>query len=504
MLLSGVFLCVGLMGCGMSGALYSKNGADYYPPMSSAVDHTNQQPDAGENRTEKINPWEDTAKDNLSTFAIDVDTASYTYSRRNLRSGRLPPPDSVRVEEFVNFFDYKYEGPKTEAFKLYADGAISPYNAENYILRIALQGRRMTAAERRPLHLTFLIDTSGSMSGEDRIELAKKSLYILLEQLKDADTVAIATYAGSTQKILEPTSATKKDLIRNAIKNLKTGGGTAMGSGMELAYEMASKSFVKGHENRVVVLSDGDANIGRTSFQDILDTIDKYVKQGITMTTVGFGMGNYRDNRMEQLSNKGNGNSYYIDSEDEAKRIFGDKFISTMVTIARDVKVQVEFEPQYVSKYRLIGYENRDIADKDFRNDKVDAGELGAGHTVTALYEIQLHQQQVIPLLHSSSKTPLITVRLRYKTADATVDDKATEIVAPVPCLDIHRPFAQAEWRMQWATAVMSFAEILRQSSHAQTWTLDQVLLIAKNAQQKDDSYHQELIELIGLAQRLK
>ncbi len=450
-----------------------------------------------------VNPWEDPAQDNLSTFAIDVDTASYTYTRAQLNAGRRPDANAVRVEEFVNFFDYRYEAPKDKPLQVHVDGAISPFNKDNYVLRVGLQGRKMTEQERRPLHLTFLLDTSCSMSGGTRIGLVKKSLSILLDQLREGDTVAMATYAGNTTKLLEPTDATEKARIQSIIDKLGTGGGTAMGSGMQLAYEMASKAFVKGHENRVIVLSDGDANIGRVSHEEILKSIESYVAQGITMTTVGFGIGNYQDGRMEQLANKGNGNSYYIDSEEQADRVFRVKFISNMVTLARDVKVQVEFSKEYVARYRLIGYENRAIADNDFRNDKVDAGELGAGHTVTALYEIQLKQQEVQPLIQSQAPTPLITVRLRYKGPNASKDDPATEETTPVPSLLLHRPFEQTPWTLRFATAVMGFAEILRNSPYAQGWNLSQVRDIAKQATQPNEPTHTELINLIDKAESL-
>lgn len=467
-------------------------------PTSDAGTPSSPEPTSNNPQPPTVNPWEDPAVDNLSTFAIDVDTSSYTYTRAQLNAGRKPDAYAVRVEEFVNYFDYRYESPKDKPLLVHVDGAISPFNKENYVLRVGLQGRRLTEEERRPLHLTFLLDTSCSMTGPDRIGLVKKSLSVLLDQLRKGDSVAIATYAGRTTKLLEPTDATEKTRIKQIIDTLGTGGGTAMGSGMELAYEMASKAYVKGHENRVIVFSDGDANIGRVSYEEILKTIESYVAQGITMTTVGFGLGNYQDERMEQLANKGNGNSYYVDNEEQAVRVFRDKFISNMVTLARDVKVQVEFNKDYVARYRLIGYENRDIADKDFRNDKVDAGELGAGHTVTALYEVQLKQQEIQPLIQSQSPTPLITVRLRYKGPDATKDDPATEEVTPVPTLLLHRPFEMTPWTLRFATAVMGFAEILRSSPYAKGWTLTQAREIAKQAAQSNDPTHSELIELIN------
>ncbi|MCB9644382.1 MAG: von Willebrand factor type A domain-containing protein [Myxococcales bacterium] len=492
----------GLVGCSMSGG----NGGAYYnrgavsPTASTDATNPETNPSQPQSSEPLYNPWEDPATDNLSTFAIDVDTSSYTFARATLKGNNKPEVSSVRVEEFINFFDYKYDAPTNKPFQVYVDGAISPYNKDNYVLRVGLQGKKLTEEERRPMHLTFLLDTSCSMSGGTRIDLVKKSLSILVDQMRAGDTVAIATYAGSTSKLLEPTDATNKDKIKQTIQNIGTGGGTAMASGMELAYEMASKSFIKGHENRVIVLSDGDANIGNISFEEILKSIEKYVEQGITMTTVGFGLGNYQDNRMEQLANKGNGNSYYIDSEEQAARVFRDQFISSMLTLARDVKIQVEFNKDYVARYRLIGYENRAIADQDFRNDKVDAGEIGAGHTVTALYEVQLKKEEVQPLLQSQSVTPLVTVRLRYKSQDATKEDPATEETTPVTGLALHRPFETSHWSLRWATAVMGFGEILRANPNASTWELAQVEQIAKQAAQSSDPTHAEMIQLVQKA----
>lgn len=454
----------------------------------------------------KYNPWVDTAKDNLSTFAVDVDTGSYSFARRSLQeTRRLPDPFNVRVEEFINYFDYKYANPSGKfPFNVDVDGTISPYKKDRYFLRVGVQGRRLSKEERKPMHLTFLIDTSCSMSGPDRLEMVKKSINVLLGQLHSEDTVAVATYAGGTRKVLAPTPANKTDKIRDSINALRSGGGTAMGSGMQIAYQMASDSFVKGHINRVIVFSDGDANIGRTNHDDILKTIEEYVNKGITMTTVGFGMGNYRDHRMEQLANKGNGNSFYIDSLEEAERVFKDKFIPNMVVIAKDVKIQVEFNKKFVAKYRLLGYENRDIADKDFRNDKVDAGELGAGHNVTALYELQLKKEEIAPLMQNNRPDPLVTVRLRYKKPGASKEDKASEIAQPVPVDLIHRPFDKTPWNLRWATVVATFAEILRDSPHTKDITLQKMSDLAGQAAQKDDKYQKEFLELVNIAKGLK
>ena len=502
-----LFVCLGASACAdgaydglryIGGSPEAVSGVPRYAPPPDS-----QTPPVDPNEEPKVNPWKDTQEENQSTFAIDVDTASYSYARAQLNNGQRPQKEAVRVEEFINAFSYKYEAPKNKPMQVYVDGAISPYNGEHHILRVGLQSREMTAAERPQLHLTFLVDTSCSMGGDTRIGLAKKSLNILLEQLRAGDTVAVATYAGSTQKLLEPTDATQKDKIRGVINALSTGGGTAMGSGMLLAYEMASAAFVEGHENRVIVFSDGDANIGRTSHEEMLKTIESYVAKGITMTTVGFGMGNYRSTGMEILSNKGNGNNYYIDSEEEATRVFRERFIANMVTLARDVKIQVEFNKEYIARFRLVGYENRHIDNKDFRNDKVDAGELGPGHTVTALYEIQIRKEEIQTLIQSQALTPLVSVRWRYKGSHAKKEDPATEESALLPWLDLNRSFDGVSWGLRWATAAMGFGEILRDSPHAAGWTLTETTRIARSAAQSSDPAHAEMIDLLQKAQKL-
>jgi Ca-activated chloride channel homolog len=349
-----------------------------------------------------------TAEDNQSTFAVDVDTASYTISRRKLTEGTLPPASAVRVEEFVNWVPYDYAPPKSGSapFAVHLEAAANPFMDGHHVLRVGVKGKELEG-ERAPVHLTFLVDTSGSMGSHDKLPMAQRALHHLVDNLDVEDTIALATYAGHTAKILGPTPITQKGRIHQAIDQLSSGGGTAMSSGMELAYQMASESYLHGSENRVVVLSDGDANIGRTGHEDMLRTIRNHAEEGITLTTVGFGMGNYKDTMMEQIANQGDGNYFYIDTFNEAKKVFGTDLSGTIQTIARDVKIQVEFDAEKVWTYRLIGYENRDIADRDFRNDAVDAGEIGTGHSVTALYDV---------VLNKGARGALATVRLRAKT----------------------------------------------------------------------------------------
>jgi Ca-activated chloride channel homolog len=443
-----------------------------------------------------VNPFVDAKRDKLSTFSIDVDTASYSFARRNLlQENRLPAFAGVRAEEFLNSFDYAYDVPSPgRTFAVHFAAAPSPFTPGRHLVRIGVQAKRVTAAERSPVHLVYLVDTSGSMGGADRIELAKKSLHMLTDALRPGDTVALCTYAGDTRVVLEPSS--DRRAIHAAIQGLSTGGGTAMGSGMELAYKLASKTLAKGHVNRVVVLSDGDANIGRASHDQILASIARYREQGITLSTVGFGSGNYQDTMMEQLADKGDGNYTYIDDEAQARKVFVEQVDGLLQVVARDVKIQVELDPNVVRRYRLVGYENRHIANKDFRNDKVDAGEVGAGHSVTALYEVELARTDQSP----------ITLRLRHKPAKNAAhggSDKATEERFAMPVKDVHASFDGAPESYRFAVAVAGFAEVLRQSPHAAEWKLADVAKIAHTAS-GTRSERRELVALVGKAAALK
>lgn len=429
--------------------------------------------------------------DRFSTFAVDVDTASYAMSRRKLNEGLLPDHASVRVEEFVNAMDYGYKAPPQGSdapFAVYMEAAPSPWEPSHHVMRVAVQGMELT--ERPPVHLTFLIDTSGSMSRADKLPLAQTALMELVEGLGPQDTVAIGTYAGNTRMILEPTSAAQGSTINQAIAQLQSGGGTAMSSGMEMAYQMASESYVHGHENRVVVLSDGDANIGRTSHEEILRTVQHHAEEGITLTTVGFGMGNYQDTMMEQLANKGDGNYFYVDTAKEARKVFGEDLAGTLVTIAKDVKIQVEFNPEAVIGYRLVGYENRDVADKDFRNDAVDAGEIGSGHAVTALYDVVLKD--------GAEDMELATVRLRAKKPGP--DSAAREWSTPFAPEHMHTELSDASASLRLAVAVASFAELLRASPYAAELRYADVLKLAKGAALSGKAEHDELLALIRQA----
>ncbi len=437
-----------------------------------------------------VNPIVDPAKDRFSTFAIDVDTASYSIARRKIMEGSLPPFSAVRAEEFLNYFDYAYEGPKSGPFTVHFAAAPSPYDKGHHLLRVAVQGKRVPDSARKPVHLVYLVDTSGSMQAADKIPLAKESLKLLTSALKKGDTVALCTYAGSVREVLAPTGIEEKSKILAAIDDLSAGGSTAMASGIDLAYKLAEKTLVKGHVNRVIVLSDGDANVGPTSHDQILDMIGRYKEKGITLSTVGFGTGNYKDTMMERLADKGDGNYAYIDSAVQAKRVFQDQLSGMLEVIARDVKIQVEFDPKVVKQYRLIGYENRDIADKDFRNDKVDAGEIGNGHSVTAVYDIVLND----------TKTSPIVLRLRHK--EPVGSEKAKESEFKMDPASISASFESAPRDFRLAAAIAGFAEILRQSPHAAKWSLSDIARLADQAA-STKSDEQELVSLIHRAERL-
>ena len=426
-----------------------------------------------------INPWTNTKADSLSTFAIDVDTASYTIARQKLESGVLPPSASVRVEEYVNYFKYNYVSPvetkDPRPFAVNFEAAPSPFGGDSHFVRVGVQGREINKSERKPANLTFLVDVSGSMNNPNKLGLAKRAMHLMVNQLVEGDRVSLVTYAGATRVVLTPTGMSERHKLHAAIEDLTSGGGTSMGDGMLLAYAQASAARQEGSINRVIVLSDGDANIGRTGYEEILKTIEKYVKnENITMTTVGLGTGNYKDDRMEKLANKGNGNYFYIDTFSQAKRVFQEQLTGTLQVIAKDVKIQVDFDPSVVKRYRLIGYENRNIADKDFRNDKVDAGEIGAGHAVTAIYEVEFN---------ANPGASLGTVRIRFKKPEG---DVAAESEYPLSNDQLRETFSGSSPDLQMAVSVAAFAEKLRQSPHAKGWTLPQIKKIAHAAAGED------------------
>ena len=419
-----------------------------------------------------VNPFIDTEDDHLSTFAVDVDTASYTVARRFIQDGNIPDPQSIRVEEFVNFFDQGYRRPANEAFAIHLDGAPSRFGQDNHwLLRVGLQGKSVSYQERKDATLIFAIDVSGSMGREDRLGLVKQSLRLLVNELRPTDEVGIVIYGSRGQALLEPTSGEDQREIMRAINRLQPAGSTYVEEGLLLAYEMAANQVKPGRITQVILLSDGVGNVGETGADSILRRIRGYVDQGVTLTTVGFGMGNYNDILMERLANDGDGAYYYVDTLSEARRIFVDELTSTIQVIARDAKVQVDFNPQIVSRYRLLGYENRRVDDQDFRDDTVDAGEIGADHSVTALYELKLHD---------NAAGPLGTVYLRYQDADT---GQVVETNRTFRREELAAAFTETAPRFQLAAAVAEYAEILRESYWAQEGSMADVVAEAERVQ---------------------
>jgi Ca-activated chloride channel homolog len=419
---------------------------------------------------ERPNPFTLTSEDALSTFAVDVDTASYALFRRYVNGGSLPPREAVRVEEWVNYFKYPLPAPEQGDFRVDLEGAPSPFSPGRHLLKVGLQGRKIGKSQRKPTHLVFLADTSGSMNSPDKLPLAQSAMKLMVDGLNEQDTVALVTYAGSVRDVLPPTPASERQKLFEAIDSLTAGGGTAMGSGLELAYQHAAKMAGPEVVSRVIVLTDGDTNLGRNlTAETMLESVRGSVQEGVTLSTIGFGMGNYRDDLMEQLADKGNGNCFYIDSEREARRVFQEQLAGTLEIIAKDVKVQVEFDKAAVRGYRLIGYENRDIADRDFRNDKVDAGEIGAGHTVTALYEVEL----------TGEGSKLATVRVRAKTPSGS---EAAEQSFSLSRGDLHETLARSSAALRFATAVAGTADILRGAPQASDWSLVTAEKLAEGA----------------------
>ncbi len=477
--------CTAFAGCSsrtyMPEMMVASAGAPPAPERSSQDEFH----DAGKN------PWVETAKDHLSTFAADVDTASYTIARRVLNEGRLPSPIAVRVEEFVNYFRYALPAPQPGSpFAVVMDAAPSPFRPDREILRVAVGTRAKAPAERKLEHLVFLVDVSGSMMTPDRLPLAQKSLHILTENLQPGDTVAIVTYAAGSQLVLPPTGIEHRRAIDDAIDNVRPGGSTAMAQGLDLAYDQAMIGLTPGAVSRVIVCTDGDANVGPHSFDELLHIIAGRAHAGVTLSTIGFGLGNYKDATLEQLADQGNGNNYYIDSLAQARRVFGDQLGSLLEVVAKDVKLQVDFDPAQVARYRLIGYEDRAIADRDFRVDAVDAGEMGAGHQVTALYELELQRE--------APRGALATVRIRHKQPDG---DTATESAFPMTSAPA-TAFADAPADLRFAFAVAAFADVLRENPDARAWSLDDIRALAADAAGRDPD-RAELLALIDRAKTL-
>jgi len=437
-----------------------------------------------------VNPFIDSEEDNLSTFAIDVDTGSYTVMRRYLRDGYLPPEEAVRVEEFVNYFDQAYERPEEGAFAIHLEGAPSPYGAnERYrLVRVGLQGYEVPAESRPDAMLIFVIDVSGSMNRENRLKLVKDALATLVDSLRPTDRIGIVVYGSSARVVLPPTPVDARRSILRAIDALQPEGSTNAEAGLRVAYDLAEEHAQPGAINRLILCSDGVANVGNTAAESIL----QHAEDGVSLSTFGFGMGNYNDVLMEQLANRGDGSYAYIDTMNEAQRVFSTQLTSTLLTIAKDAKIQVEFNPAVIDRYRLLGYENRDVADEDFRNDDVDAGEIGAGHSVTALYEVREAED-------APQNQPAMTVRVRYADPDT---EEVTEIERRIGLGEFHGQFAEASPRFQLAAVVAEYAEILRDSYWAQENDLQTLVPDARRIAEYlvDDADVQEFAGLVTIA----
>lgn len=441
-----------------------------------------------------VNPFIDSEEDNLSTFAIDVDTGSYTVMRRYLRDGYLPPDESVRVEEYVNYFEQAYERPEEGAFAIHLEGAPSPYGAnERYrLVRVGLQGYEVPDESRPDAMLIFVIDVSGSMNRENRLELVKDALATLVDNLRPTDRIGIVVYGSNARVVLPPTPVDARRSILSAIESLQPEGSTNAEAGLRVAYELAEEYAQPGAINRLILCSDGVANVGNTAAESIL----QHAEEGIYLSTFGFGMGNYNDVLMEQLADQGDGSYAYIDTLREAERVFSNQLTSTLLTIAKDAKIQVEFNPAVIDRYRLLGYENRDVADEDFRNDDVDAGEIGAGHSVTALYEVRAAENA--PL-----NQPAMTARVRYADPDT---DEVTEIERSISLAEFHEEFEEASPRFQLSTVVAEYAEILRGSYWAQENDLQKLVPDARRVAEYliDDEDVQEFANLVVTAAGLE
>lgn len=448
----------------------------------------------------------------LSTFSIDVDNASYSMARKTLGFGRLPAPSSVRIEEFINYFQYQYKQPTGQhPFSVNTEVAKCPWNPQNYLVHVGLQGKQLDSRTLKPSNLVFLIDVSGSMGAPDKLPLLRKAFKMLVNNLGEQDRVAIVVYAGSAGLVLPSTSGTNKQKIMEALDRLNAGGSTAGGAGIKLAYKIAKENLIKEGNNRIILATDGDFNVGASSDEAMQSLIEEKRKEGIFITVLGLGMGNYRDSKMEVIADKGNGNYYYLDNLNEAYKVFGKELKGTLFTIAKDVKIQVEFNSSVVKSYRLIGYENRLLANRDFRDDTKDAGEIGAGHTVTALYEVTLYDspqsvqvnREVIPADFKAtqfSSSQLMNVWLRYKKPNGTTGIETNQVIPTS-----QQSVEAASNNFRFSAAVALFGMLLKNSQYKGAATYQTALQLAEGAKGKDkNQYRKELIGLIKKAASIK
>ena len=458
----------------------------------------------------KENQFEHVAFSPLSTFSIDVDKAAYSNIRRFINNGQTVPTDAVKIEEMINYFNYNYTQPIDEhPFSIQTELATSPWDNQTKIVKIGLQGKNIETDKIPASNLVFLIDVSGSMGDSNKLPLLKSAFKLLVKQLRNKDKVSIVVYAGAAGIVLKPTSGDDKNKILEALNNLEAGGSTAGGEGIELAYKIAQKNFIKNGNNRVILATDGDFNVGASSDKAMEDLIIEKRETGVFLTVLGFGMGNYKDSKLEKLADKGNGNHAYIDTMQEAKRVLGTEFGGTLYTIAKDVKIQVEFNPKKVQAYRLIGYENRMLEDEDFKNDKKDAGELGSNHSVTALYEIipvgvkSEYLKNIDALKYTNTKQnndfndELLTVKFRYKKPSKKTSIEMVHIVE-----NNESTFENASTDFKFAVSVALFGMKLRKSKFAKKMNYNDIAEIANQSKGNDkNGYRSEFIRLVKLVE---
>jgi Ca-activated chloride channel family protein len=455
------------------------------------------------------NPFLDSMKNPLSTFSIDVDTASYSNIRRFINSKENPPEDAVRIEEMINYFDYDYPEPKDKVpFSINTELGKCPWNANHNLLLIGLQGKKLKIQNTPPNNLVFLIDASGSMEEYNKLPLLKSALKLLVGELRAKDRISIVTYSGSAGLLLDSTPGNEKKKIINAIEGIEADGSTAGAEGIEFAYKIAEKNIIKSGNNRVILSTDGDFNVGVSSDGDLTRLIEEKRKTGVFLTVLGFGMGNYKDSKIETLADKGNGNYAYIDNLTEAKKVLVKEIGSTITTIAKDVKVQMEFNPAKIKGYRLIGYENRMLNSEDFNDDKKDAGELGAGHCVTALYEIipansKENASNVDKLKYQKSyinpSKDLSTIKLRYKEPKSDISKLLTQTVSEENFKNTTTD------NFNFAASVAEFGMLLRNSEYKANSSYENVLQLARNAKGKDEEgYRAEFIKIVEAAEKLE
>jgi len=450
----------------------------------------------------------------VSTFSIDVDTGAYSNVRRMLNNGQLPVEDAVRVEELINYFSYDYPVPdnSNEPFAVTTEIGVTPWNPETRIMHIGIKGYDKSRESLPASNLVFLVDVSGSMKSADKLGLLKSALKLLSKQMRSEDSISIVVYAGASGVVLEPVAGNETAKISQALDALTAGGRTNGAAGIRTAYQLAEQSFIKDGINRVILATDGDFNVGTVNFEALKDLIEEKRRSGISLTTLGFGTGNYNDHLMEQLADAGNGNYAYIDTLNEAQKVLVDEVSSTLNTIAKDVKIQLEFNPAVVAEYRLIGYENRALKREDFNNDKVDAGEIGAGHTVTALYEISMVSSKgnyVDPLRYSQAsgadthhKDEIALLRLRYKQPDSSTSKL---IERPIQSVDVENTLEKTSDRFRFSASVAGFGQLLRGGKYTDNYQYDDVLELARNARGRDAfGYRGEFISLVNLAKSLQ